>query len=559
MPAPKATTPPTNRNPDSLDPANSQSQLSPTSAIPGAGSMTRPTKASSGQTRRFSLRSWVLNASWTQYIKNGCRLIFKSPLSFFIFFCCLSVVVWGFFLLLLETKAVKLRNNDEKELWVEIASQVLNAIFTLANVPVHPKRFLGFIRGFSIWKKDRVIRQEFVARFLDDHISRNASTGSSKREHVKELLEMFDFYRCFPDYGRYRITEQECPEQGLGKNSSQTRDEESFPCGTMHPMGNTDGSSSEHGIEVDIEEDELNELLSQETNRVVHSAVLPFLPFQLDMSGNAGHSSLNEKQDPQAESSKDAHDIPLIERGLERGSSRASLSRTLTKRSSRRTKARTMSMVRDASSNTNSRRLTFMVQDNHRGFRNRDPADNDPETRKAPAADKKPPQLTPMPAPLTKEQMDWIDEQQERLLQQQERLQKAWPWYHYILPVGVEPVDFIAPPEQQPATTLNHGSPIMLTSQPTKLVMSPARFCVVMASFNLSSIFQEILSGFMWGVNYHVRPSWVLNTGAVLGTITGIMSTVMIVRHERAISRVRVVAAAEEAIQDVIDEKKRAP
>jgi hypothetical protein len=164
-----------------------------------------------------------------------------------------------------------------------------------------------------------------------------------------------------------------------------------------------------------------------------------------------------------------------------------------------------------------------------------------------------------MPAALTDEQMDWVDERQERLLKQQERLQKAWSWYHYTIPAGIEPVDFFAPPDQQP-TAADHTSrnPVILRTLPMKLVMSPTRFCVILGLFNLNSMIQEVLCGFMWGMGYHVRPGWVIGVGTVLGFITGILATVLIVMHEAAMSRIRVVATTEEAIQDVIDEKQQA-
>lgn len=323
-------------------------------------------------------------------------------------------------MVLLLAGAVKLSDTAAKELWLEIASQILNAIFTLANVPVHPKRFLGFIRGFSIWKANRAIRQQFVARFLKDHTNRSVSTGSNEDELATELLGMLDYYRCFPEYGRYRTKEQGCLEPSFHKTPSHSCDELSaqseaqqptygglvhsrqqsstLPCSCSLPGLKSDANASqdamghsnpgcpsrpgfsvdmdqplnindpptptpEHGIKVDIEEDELHELLAGETHRVVHCAVMPFLPFPLDVSGNVGHSNLEEKQDPVAGSSKEASSSPAsprLERRLERGLSQASLSRVSTRRLSPRIKARTMSMVKEASSSANPRRMTFV-------------------------------------------------------------------------------------------------------------------------------------------------------------------------------------------------------
>ncbi|KAF9943808.1 hypothetical protein BGZ65_000240 [Modicella reniformis] len=98
----------------------------------------------------------------------------------------------------------------------------------------------------------------------------------------------------------------------------------------------------------------------------------------------------------------------------------------------------------------------------------------------------------------------------------------------------------------------------MLSALPTNLVVSPARFCFIVGFFNLNSLTQEVLCGFMWGMNYHTRPGWVVGAGTGIGFITGMVSGVLIALHERAMSQARVVATAEEAIQDVIDEKKHA-
>ncbi|KAF9950176.1 hypothetical protein BGZ65_006796, partial [Modicella reniformis] len=313
------------------------------------------------QTEHFSLRSWIRNTPW-KHFKNGCRLIVKSPLHFLIFFLCLSVVVWGAFLVLLLANLVKFSDNAIRELWIEIASQVLNGLFTLANVPVHPKRFLGFIRGFSIWREDGAIRQQFVDRFLKDHIDQNTSAESSEKNLTEELLGMLDYYRCFPDYGRYRTKEQGnqgsgfhgTPSQSCGNTPSQPeilhqadtnivipgQPSQSLSratpsrntsrgiigdsgsgnpvrTGTIIDVGQLSSSdgvpASENGILVDFAEDELNKLIAEETRRVVHSVVLPFLPFPLDISSNLDSPSLNEHQDLSA-SSKGTCSAPVSPR-----------------------------------------------------------------------------------------------------------------------------------------------------------------------------------------------------------------------------------------------------
>ncbi|KAG0252052.1 hypothetical protein BG011_007228 [Mortierella polycephala] len=310
-----------------------------------------------------------------------------------------SVVVWGAFLVLLLGNMVKLSDSATQKLWVEIASQVLNGFFTIANVPVHPKRFLGLVRGLRIWKKDRSIRMRFVATYLGLEATVRTDVAT-REEQALELLRMLDFYRCFPAYGRHR-------------NQS---------------------------------------------------------PVHITMSQSLDASQVNE-------------------------------------------------------------------------------------SIKSPAP-------IPMPAALTTEQMNWIDEQHAALVQQQDRLQKAWPWYHYTVPAGIEPVDFFAPLPKTSSHVVHDtrmDGLILLRSLPSDIVTRPSRFCCIVGSFNLNSMIQEVLCGFMWGMNYHVRPSWVVGLGMVLGCMAAIVPSVMILRQERSVSIIRVAAVAvvEEEEEEKEEDKKK--
>ncbi|KAF9929749.1 hypothetical protein BGZ67_006161 [Mortierella alpina] len=642
-------------------------------------------KGPPAEAEHFSLRTWMRNAPWSQYFKDGCRLIVKSPLNFFIFFCCLSVVVWGAFLVLLMGNMVKLQDNATQKLWIEIASQVLNGFFTIANVPVHPKRFLGFIRGVRIWREDNSVRQQFVNKFLAQQPAAKSENGSTEKERTQELLEMFDFYRCFPDYGRDRIeafpltptpvyssaetsfgrsrsasraVAKVVVSRSISRSKSRSRSKEPLRTSTIQEMemlmrnhnSSTANSTTRHPavcvdiespaiqpksatstvtdtatalesppllspveatIRVDISEDDLNELLSEETHRVVQSIVLPFLPFPLDMptfsndANNVADMDAAREQDAPMQSAESIAQMeqglgmplpnvrpsPTPHGGLQRGSSFATLSRMTNKRASPRTRARTMtmSMARDSDTGVDpllSKRSTFVVHESpaapHRPHTVDESAsmhsnDDRPSASKSEKT-KEPPLLIPMPRALTQEQMDWVDGRQARLLRRQGRLQKAWPWYNYTIPTGIEPVDFFAPPEKQTAildgiwlresTAGNNevaqahehaasaaGGVILLSSLPSDLVITPGRYCLIVGSFNLNSLIQEILCGFMWGMNYHVRPGWVVGTGMAFGCLAAILPSVLIMLHEHAMSKLRVVATAEEAIQDALDEK----
>ncbi|KAG0084498.1 hypothetical protein BGZ92_009828 [Podila epicladia] len=554
----------------------------------------------------FSLKAWIRQAPWKQYFKDGCRLIVKSPLNFFIFFCCLSVVVWGAFLVLLLGNLVKLKDDATQKIWIEVASQVLNGFFTLANVPVHPKRLLGFVRGFKVWREDKAIRQEFVNTFLKEHIS------SHDQNKEQELLDRLDYYRCFPTYGQDRL--QDTIVQGTQRRArsasgadaavvvarsksasrSRSRSRSRSLSGSHDPhsvglyrnipredissdSGNAPTSSTtigsqqqeEGNVRVDIREEDLNELLTEETERVVHSVVLPFLPFPLggpvpaddDFERNNSTSMGVLEQGIARTNSR-----PRI--GPQRGSS-ATLSRIAINRTAPRTRARTMtlSMTRDSPSGSVSPSSTFVFH-NERVSRppgcgyqpvpaestDQDNSSESPELTTG-SSKKHPPKPVPMPAALTQQQMEWVDKRQAGLLERQQQLQRAWPWYNYTIPQGIEPVDFFENAEDSIRPVVDDQIPIMLVSLPVKLLVQPSRFCLIVGSFNLNSMIQEVLCGLMWGMNYLVRPGWAVGTGMALGCLAAIVPSVLIMLQESAMSRVRVVSTTEEVIQKAIDDK----
>ncbi|KAF9374304.1 hypothetical protein CPC16_001378 [Podila verticillata] len=152
--------------------------------------------------------------------------------------------------------------------------------------------------------------------------------------------------------------------------------------------------------------------------------------------------------------------------------------------------------------------------------------------------------------------MDWVNKRQAGLLRRQQLLQRAWPWYNYTIPQGIEPVDFFENAEDSNRTIFEDQKPIMLVSLPVKLLVLPSRFCQIVGSFNLNSMIQEVLCGLMWGMNYLVRPGWAVGTGMALGCLAAIVPSVLIMMHEGAMSRVRVVSTTEEVIQKAIDDKE---
>ncbi|KAG0340676.1 hypothetical protein BG000_011382 [Podila horticola] len=553
----------------------------------------------------FSLKAWISQAPWKQYFKDGCKLIVKSPLNFFIFFCCLSVVVWGAFLVLLLGNLVKLKDDATQKIWIEVASQVLNGFFTLANVPVHPKRLLGFVRGFKVWREDKAIRQEFVNAFLKEH------TSSQDQDKEQELLDRLDYYRCFPAYGQDRLQDTVVQSThrrarsairadasivvARSKSTSRSRSrsrsrslsgsqdphtvnlyrnipgkEISLDSRSTPPSSTTVGTQQQeegNNVRVDIREEDLNELLTEETERVVHSVILPFLPFPLGSPAPVDddfEKDNSTSMDVLEQGIARANSRPQI--GPQRGSS-ATLSRIAINRTAPRTRARTMtlSMTRESPSGSVSPSSTFVFHNERasrpsgRGYQPV-PAesmdqDNSPqlETGSSKTDLSKP---VPMPAALTPQQIEWVDKRQVGLLKRQQQLQRAWPWYNYTIPQGIEPVDFFENADDSTRPVVNDQTPIMLVSLPVKLLVQPSQFCLIVGSFNLNSMIQEVLCGLMWGMSYLVRPGWAVGTGMAFGCLAAIVPSVLIMLHEGAMSRVRVVSTTEEVIQKAIDDKE---
>ena len=528
-------------------------------------------------------------------------------------------------MVLLMSNIVKLKDDATQKLWIEIASQVLNGFFTLANVPVHPKRLIGFVRGVRVWREDKAIQQQYLARFNSRDAGNQeptAATGGSNQEE-EELLKRLQFYRCFPGYGRERTEtgtfkgqDSLAPPQFESKADMRSRTldraetrvvisrsrsrsnsrartvdsrrsvsvdrsrvSSSDPVASpLHPIVGLDGqdSSAHTGssspstetsaatsaslsptmrLRVDIAEEELNELLAEETHRVVHSVVLPFLPFPLDVQSDDSPNDAATANDGTGQDTTESMSrleegqgaIALKSRVIQRGASYTASSRSSSsRRSTPRTRARTMtmSMAEDIPvSNESLRRPTFVIHEDHGssesqsiGSRSGSHTGQDimsaqsPPDERSSSKKKAPSPPVPMPEALTQEQMDWVDEHEKRLLRRKGRLQKAWPWYNYTIPAGIEPVDFFAPPvEQLPSTT------ILLSSSPSTLVVSPARFLLIVGSFNLNSMIQEVLCGFMWGMNYHVRPGWVVGTGMAFGCLAAIVPSVLIIDRKSVV------------------------
>ncbi len=89
---------------------------------------------------------------WSKTVMNGLRAFwkwFKTPAGFLITIYFLNIVAWGGMLFLLELKAAPAMNHPDKgnadssprKIWLEIDSQILNALFCVTGFGLAPWRF----------------------------------------------------------------------------------------------------------------------------------------------------------------------------------------------------------------------------------------------------------------------------------------------------------------------------------------------------------------------------------------------------------------------------------
>ncbi|KAF9969572.1 NADH dehydrogenase (ubiquinone) complex I, assembly factor 6 [Actinomortierella ambigua] len=637
-------------------------------------------------TSSVSLRTWVRNTPWKRHLKDGAKAIVQSPLNFLVFFLALNVVFWGAFLVLLLGKAVQFESDAKQKLWIEISSQVINAIFTLAAVPVHPKRFMGLVRAVTIWRRERGLRTQFLSLFLEKHHQTRLAQHERDNPHApplrtlkeseKELLDMVDYFNAFPEYGRGRGTKGSSNKISQHGHISKPMDADPYPAptpispslsytntntNTAVPMNSVprpgpresaplptpynDNRDNAHQhpnqqppppkrpsvktrrttLHVDIPEQALDTILAQETERVVHSVVLPFLPTTPTLGPGHGPTLGAAFIEDGSASPRRAMADPSNTSSTTPPSGKMTPSGTqssLGSRRSTRTRARTRTMIMATESDVTNDSMAVAEtvaatpKGNHSGNNNDQSTDGPQrgslprrptfvvlEARESPPPGQKDPSqqyggsdekkqdsqvelpleaaflaeeevdedadraseicVALEPFPLTLEQIEWLDERQSRLMEQKARLQHSWPWYTYTMPAGIEPVDFMAACKTlAPAPSSSSSSSSLLSLQqrseliqsPTaQLLMRASKASLILFSFNLNSIIQEILCGFMWGWPYLTRPGAVVGVGVALGCTTALIPTIAIFLHERRLSQVRAVATAEEAIQEAID------
>lgn len=87
------------------------------------------------------------------------RIWLREPVNMFMFAMLLIVIVVGAGIFLLLVGWVKCRNEAQKVLWVEIFSQILNAIFTLGVVVPQPLRLRTVVRAVRLeWLSRKVAK-----------------------------------------------------------------------------------------------------------------------------------------------------------------------------------------------------------------------------------------------------------------------------------------------------------------------------------------------------------------------------------------------------------------
>lgn len=83
----------------------------------------------------------------------------KTPMGFFAFVYGFLCAFWGAAIVLFLAKIINLHNKDRQDFWVEISSQVTNALFTVTGVGLIPWRVIDTYRIAKIWHYRQVTRR----------------------------------------------------------------------------------------------------------------------------------------------------------------------------------------------------------------------------------------------------------------------------------------------------------------------------------------------------------------------------------------------------------------
>ncbi|CAD6568158.1 MAG: hypothetical protein TREMPRED_004307 [Tremellales sp. Tagirdzhanova-0007] len=102
----------------------------------------------------------------TKRIGRGVWTFVKTPMGAFTAVYGFLVAFWGAAIVLFLLGWIKTGSKNEKNIWVEISSQVENGLFTLTGVGLIPWRVRDTYRMVIIWRRKRLITKLRVARGL---------------------------------------------------------------------------------------------------------------------------------------------------------------------------------------------------------------------------------------------------------------------------------------------------------------------------------------------------------------------------------------------------------
>ncbi|KAL7414276.1 hypothetical protein BDY24DRAFT_386389 [Mrakia frigida] len=88
----------------------------------------------------------------------------KTPFGICVAFYGFNVVFWGAAIVFFLAKFINFHNKYKQDLWVEITSQIVNALFTITGIGLLPSRIVDAYRMFIIWRLKRVSRRLRLAR-----------------------------------------------------------------------------------------------------------------------------------------------------------------------------------------------------------------------------------------------------------------------------------------------------------------------------------------------------------------------------------------------------------
>ncbi|EGO02180.1 hypothetical protein SERLA73DRAFT_86408 [Serpula lacrymans var. lacrymans S7.3] len=96
-------------------------------------------------------------------IMRGVWSFLKTPIGILVGIYGFLVVFWGAGLVVLLAKWINLHNDNTQGFWIEVASQIIDGLFSVTGIGLIPFRVLDTYRVYKIWnykRKTRILREK---------------------------------------------------------------------------------------------------------------------------------------------------------------------------------------------------------------------------------------------------------------------------------------------------------------------------------------------------------------------------------------------------------------